>query len=72
MTDEQEKQLLQLVQQDDYYQTLLAECHLVETAYQDILRQLPESHAACIELYISLCEEMEHRRTCLAVEKMSR
>ena len=72
MTQEQELRLIELLKEDVLYQQLLTQCRLVETAYRELLRQLPKEKGECIEHYISLCEEMEYRRTCIAIEKLHR
>ena len=72
MNEQQEKQLNALAQADEWYQQLLGKCEAAEALYQQILQQLPSAHRDAIEAYIALCEELEYRRTCLAVIHMAR
>lgn len=66
MTYEQEQQLLALVRADSFYQQLLRECIALEPQYQTIKATLPENQQEILDQYISLCEELEYRRTTLA------
>ena len=66
MTYEQEQQLLALVRADSFYQQLLGDCIALEPRYQAIKDSLPEDQQEILDTYISLCEELEYRRTTLA------
>lgn len=72
MNEQQEKQLNSLAQADEWYQQLLAKCKNAEARYQQILKRLPSADRDIIETYIALCEELEYRRTCLAITNMSK
>ena len=72
MNEQQEKQLNALAQEDEWYQQLLRECEKAEERYREILSGLSPSDKEAVENYIALCEEMEYRRTCLAITKMNR
>lgn len=72
MNDQQEKQLNALAQEDEWYQQLLRQCEGAEERYHEILSTLSLSDREFVETYIALCEELEYRRTCLAVTKMNR
>lgn len=72
MNDQQEKQLTALAQEDEWYQQLLRQCEAAEVRYHEILSKLSQGDRETVEKYIALCEEMEYRRTCLAVTKMNR
>lgn len=66
MTYEQEVQLIELTRQDEFYQQLLAECDARTPDYLRILRSLSEADQELLDTYISVCENLEYRRTCLA------
>ena len=72
MNEQQEKQLNALAQADAWYQQLLGQCEEAEERYQQIMETLSAEDKESVERYIALCEELEYRRTCLAVTKMSR
>jgi hypothetical protein len=67
MTFEQEKRLVQAAEYDDIYQALLAECGALEPSYTRIKNSLRQEDQDILERYIALCEELEYRRTILAV-----
>lgn len=58
--------LASLLQNDAVFQTLLAECMTCEAAYKRICRKLSEEDRELLERYITLCEELEHRRLLVA------
>lgn len=72
MDEKQEMQLTALAQADAWYQQLLSQCQEAETAYLQLLDKLSDADRETPERYIALCEELEYRRTCLAITKMSR
>lgn len=51
---------------DPIYQSLLAECAAAEAAYLAIVQTLSPEDRACVERYISLCEELDNRRAQIA------
>lgn len=67
MTEEQELLLCQAAKSDSLYLELLAKCHKYEDAYTRIKSQLSPDDQEILERYVSLCEELEYRRTCLAM-----
>ena len=60
--------LLEAARKDPEYQKLLKECRQVEEHYHRILQALPPEDQEKLEHYISLCEELEHRLSLLALE----
>ena len=56
---------------DAHYQSLLQECVQLGEAYDRICRQLSEEEKETLERYISICENMEYRKLCLALELWS-
>lgn len=70
MNEQQEKQLNALAQTDAWYQQLLGKCAAAEVSYQHVLEKLSSADRDAVETYIALCEELEYRRTCLAVTNM--
>lgn len=68
MTTSKDQKLASAVRMDMEYQRLLAQCGAMEAEYERILASLPAQDQALLEQYISLGEELEHRRTCLALE----
>lgn len=53
---------------DEVYQKLLGEYRGAEEEFCAVLRNLPEEDREILERYISLGEELDHRRTVLALE----
>jgi len=53
---------------DSIFQELLQQCILAEEQYRETLSRLSEDERESLERYISLCEELEYRRTVLALE----
>ena len=68
MTYEQEKILAHLTHTDKQYQSLLSQCTALEAEYQRILDHLPTDDRAILERYIALCEEMDYRKLCIAID----
>lgn len=68
MHQEREQQLDAAAKLDMEYLRLLAACRELEAEYVAVTAALPEAHRDIIDRYISLCEELEYRRTYLALE----
>ena len=62
-----EKHLQQILQQDSIYQQLLNQCREAEPEYLRIRDSLSESDRILLENYISLGEELDHRRLSIAL-----
>lgn len=60
--------ILEAARTDGEYQALLAQCLAAEKDYRAILDSLPPDRQEQLETYISLCEELEHRKTVLACQ----
>jgi len=56
-----------LVSKDSVYQDLLRQCQLIEPEFIRIQRSLSEDDRAIVDYYISLCEELDHRKLSLAL-----
>ena len=67
MLEELEILLIETTKTDDIYQSLLQACADAEGVYNTLIEELPPSQQAIIEAYLSACEELEHRRTMLAL-----
>ncbi|MBE6975562.1 MAG: hypothetical protein E7436_08750 [Ruminococcaceae bacterium] len=67
MTQQEEQLLASLTLCDEIYQSTLSECLALETEYLRIVEQLPPQDRALLEHYIALCEELEYRRTDIAL-----
>ena len=67
MTEEQEERLSTAVRKDPLYGKLLSACLKLEPDYVRIKNCLSQEDGAVLERYIALCEEMEYRRTCIAM-----
>ena len=63
-----ENTLIEQTKSDPIYQDLLNQCRLAEESYCALLASLDNNTRDTLEHYISLCEELEHRRTYLALE----
>ena len=61
-----EQRLNSLTKNDPHYQQLLDSLQIAAAQYGHILKSLPTDTQMRLENYISLCEELEYRRTCLA------
>ena len=68
MSDFSGFRLREATKKDPMYRELLAACIACEKDYIRIKNSLSKADQALLEQYISLCEEMEYRRTCLAME----
>lgn len=60
-----ESTLSLVLKNDAWYQQLLHDCCEAEAHYLRICACLSEADQELLERYISLCEELEHRRTYL-------
>jgi len=58
-----------MVSEDKIYQQMLKEAESLEAEFVRILHSLSKEDQILLEKYISLSEEMEHRRTFLAMER---
>ena len=58
--------ILEAARKDEIYQDLLTRCIAAEDSYLKLLITLPSQQREQLENYISLCEELEHRKTVLA------
>ncbi len=67
-TDFWEQLILDAARKDGLYQATLSQCLEAEGPYQEILASLSPERQAQLERYIALCEELEHRKTQLALE----
>ena len=67
MTYEQEQKLIEAIKKDAQHIKLLAACEQLEPEYERIAGSIPERDREILEKYISLCEELEYRRTCIAL-----
>lgn len=61
-----EEKLTQMAGMDPWYQQILKECEEAEADFLRIRAALPEGDQEALDRYISLCEELGHRMTCLA------
>ena len=68
MTREQEILLAQRTHADRHYQSLLLQCTALESEYQRITDHLSPEDRAVLERYIALCEEMDYRKLCIAMD----
>ena len=66
MNDLAEQELRNMAGTDPYYQQLLSELKDAAGQYEHILASLSPESQEQLENYISLCEALEYRRTCLA------
>ena len=62
MTREQALWVRSLTERDMVYKQLKQRCQELEEDYERILKGLTEEERTVLERYISLCEEMDHRR----------
>ena len=65
-----EEMLNDRTKSDPVYQELLQQCSLAEELYCKILSSLSPDDQDALSRYISLCEELEYRRTILALEML--
>ncbi len=66
MTYKQEQQLIAAAKRDPIYQELLQNCAVREEDYLRIKSTLSPGDQDALDRYLSVCEELEYRRTCLA------
>lgn len=59
--------LMQVVRIDPPYQELYQQNLALEEDYLRIMASLPEADRDLLERYISVCENMEYRKVCLAI-----
>ncbi len=69
MTEDNQNWLEKKVLEDAIYQQMLKDAESLETEFERILHSLSKEDQALLEKYISLSEEMEYRRTFLAMER---
>lgn len=67
MTHAREQLLTQAVKNDSVYRNLLQKCLAVEPDYLRFRSTVSGEDQKILDRYISLCEELDHRRTCLAL-----
>lgn len=66
MTLKEQLRVAEAAMKDDHYQHMQAECSALEADYIRIMNSLSKQDQELLERYISCCEQMEFRRTCLA------
>ena len=62
-----ERKLYASLEKDTVYQERLNACLALEPEYRRIVASLPSHDRDVLDLYISLCEEMDHRALILAL-----
>ena len=67
MITEKENLLQTMIRDDTEYQALLNQCLDIEPAYLDIRNRLMPEDQQILERYLSICEEMDHRKLYLAL-----
>ena len=67
ITEKQEEILTEAVRKDPLYGDLFADCLKLESDYVRIKDSLSQEDGEILERYIALCEELEYRRTCIAM-----
>ena len=60
--------LIQAAKKDPHYQWLLRQCREMEADYSRIMDSLCPQDRERMEQYISICENMEYCKVCLAIE----
>lgn len=60
--------LINAARADAHYQTLLRQCEELGEEYDRILQTLCPEDRELLDRYISICENMEYRKVCLAIE----
>ena len=68
MHQEIQNRLQTAISQDEIYQQLLVDCKAMERGYLRIISNLTDEDRERLERYIALGEELEHRRTWIAME----
>jgi len=66
MNRDVERRLTAMTRVDSFYRELLDRCSALSDDYHRICSSLSEDDREKLEMYISICEELEYRRTCLA------
>ena len=66
-----EQQLQKYLQCDPDYQRLLLACNALEKEYARIKEQLTKEDQILLDKYLTLCEELEYRRTYHAMHFVS-
>ena len=66
MDDEAERRLNEMAKADAFYCDLLSKCAALSEDYHRIQSQLSPDDRETLERYISICEELEYQRTCMA------
>ena len=66
MDDEAERRLNEMAKMDAFYCDLLSKCAALSEDYHRIHSQLCPDDRETLERYISICEELEYQRTCMA------
>lgn len=67
MTQEQYERIsASLAREDAFYTQLLADVHRLELEFLALREGLPAEAQEKLDLYIAVCEELEHRRGYLA------
>ncbi len=69
MIENKEERLTALLKTDTIYQSLLTQCLYAEEDYQRIYNTLCKTDRLSLDRYISLCEELDHRKLLLALSK---
>ena len=67
MTEQQASQLQKAAKADPTYLELWKDCIALEEDFCRIRSTLSETDQDLLDRYIATCEEMEYRRTCLAM-----
>lgn len=62
----QEQNLVAMLQNDSHYQSLLCSLQDLSPDYEALKSSLLPENQELLDKYITLCEELEFRRTCLA------
>ncbi len=67
MIEKQMAIIQKMVNSDPHYQQLLKESHSLGEEYTRICTMLPCADRDLLDQYISVCENMEYRKLCLAL-----
>ena len=66
MDSDVQKRLAKCAVEDAFYCDLLSKCATLSEDYHRIQSQLSPDDRETLERYISICEELEFQRTCMA------
>ena len=66
MDSDVQKRLAKCAVEDAFYCGLLSKCAVLSEDYHRIQSQLSPDDRETLERYISICEELEYQRTCMA------